>query len=139
MGGIEVLPFGFLVFVSVTLVVANAWGVVDSKLAVTAAAREAVRAYVESSDAASAAAVAKRRATETLEAYGRAGDRASVAEPVVDGAFRRCGQVTMTVSYNVAAVAVPFIGGFGSGISVTSTFTEVIDPFRSGLSGSAEC
>ena len=46
----EVLPFGFLMFVSVTLLLANAWAVIDAKLAVSAAAREAVRAYVESDD-----------------------------------------------------------------------------------------
>ena len=45
-GGMEVLPLGFLVLVSVTLVIANAWGVIDARMAVSAAAREAVRAYV---------------------------------------------------------------------------------------------
>ena len=51
-GGIEVLPFGLLVFIVGTLLVANAWAVVDAKLAVTSAAREAVRSYVEADDGA---------------------------------------------------------------------------------------
>lgn len=134
----EVLPFGILVFVSVTLVIANAWGVVDSKLAVTAAAREAVRVYVES-DRATAAGAAKRRAAETLAAYGRGGRRATIGEPILQGAYRRCGRVTVTVTYDMPIVAVPFIGGFGSLRPVSSTFTEVIDPFRSGLPGLVQC
>ena len=46
-GGIEALPFGLLVFVVGALLVANAWAVVDAKLAVDAAARQATRHYVE--------------------------------------------------------------------------------------------
>ena len=70
-GGIEVLPFGFLLFVSVTLLFVNVWGVIDTKLAVTSAAREAARAYSESDDENSARLAATARATETLTAYGR--------------------------------------------------------------------
>ena len=40
-GGIEVLPFGVLIFVVGSLLVANAWAVVDTKFMVTSAAREA--------------------------------------------------------------------------------------------------
>ena len=49
-GGIEVLPLGMLVLVVGTLLVVNAWAVVDAKLAASAAAREAARAYVEAGD-----------------------------------------------------------------------------------------
>ena len=131
----EVLPFGFLMFVSVTLVIANAWGVIDAKLAVTAAAREAVRAYVEADSPYAGSAAARRRATETLDAYGRGGERAAIGAPALHGGFRRCGRVTLTVSYDLPVVAVPFIGGLGRLQPVTSTFTEVIDPFRSDLPG----
>lgn len=138
-GGAEVLPFGFLIFVAAMLVVANAWGVIDAKLAVTAAAREAVRVYVESPDAATAQAAAQRRAGQTMAAYGRGGSRVTITTPVVVGGFRRCGRVTMTVSYEVPIVAVPFIGGLGKLRPVTSSYTELIDPFRSGLAGTARC
>ena len=43
----EVIPFGVLTFVVGALLIANAWAVVDAKMAVSAAAREATRAYVE--------------------------------------------------------------------------------------------
>ena len=38
-GGIEVLPLGFLVFVGVTLLLAGAWGALDARMAVLAALR----------------------------------------------------------------------------------------------------
>ena len=135
--GIEVLPFGLLVFVSAVLVLANAWGVVDAKMAVTAAAREAVRAYVESPDQSGAAAAARRRALTVLADYGRADAQNAVA--VSGGSFRRCARVTVTVSHPVPVVAVPFIGGFGQLDPVSAAFTELIDPFRSGVPGEAQC
>ena len=134
-GGMEVLPFGFLTFVSMTLVLANAWGVIDAKLAVTAAAREAARAYAEADNPDAGAAAARRRAAETLDAYGRGGGRAAIGQPSVDGQFRRCGRVTVTVAYDLPVVAVPFVGGLGRLQPVASSFTEVIDPFRSGVTG----
>ena len=136
MAGVEVLPFGFLMFVSVTLVIANAWGVIDAKLAVTAAAREGVRAYAEAADPASGAAAARRRAAETLDAYGRGDSRGTVGSPQLTGGFQRCSRVRLAVSYELPIIAVPFIGGLGRPHTVTSTFSEVIDPFRSGLPSS---
>lgn len=135
----EVLPFGFLVFVSATLLFVNAWGVVDAKFAVTAAAREATRAFVEADGATAAHAAASARATETLAAYGRAGDRARVAPPVLDGPYRRCVRVSVTVRYRVPTLVIPWIGGFGSLGTVESTSTEIVDPYRDGLAGPAEC
>ncbi len=137
--GMEVLPFGLLVFVSAVLVLANAWGVVDAKLAVTAAAREAVRAYVESPDQSRAAAAARGRAGAVLAAYGRSDAGNTVDVAVSGGSFRRCARVTVTVSHPVPVVAVPFIGGFGQLEPVAAAFTELIDPFRSGVPGQAEC
>lgn len=135
--GIEVLPFGLLVFVSAVLVLANAWGVVDAKLAVTAAAREAVRAYVESPEESGAAA--RGRALAVLAAYGRSDAENTVHITVSGGSFRRCARVTVTVSHPVPIVAVPFTGGLGRLEPVSAAFTELIDPFRSGLPGQARC
>lgn len=138
-GGIEVLPLGFFIFVAVTLLLVNAWGVIDAKLATTAASREAVRAFVEAPDHLSAVAAADQRANEALAAYGRSGDRATVAAPILADGFVRCARVTLTVSYDVPALVIPFLGGFGDVITVRSTSTELIDPFRDGLSGAAAC
>jgi hypothetical protein len=130
-GGLEVLPFGLLLFVSAMLVVTNAWAVIDSKMAASAAAREATRAYVESTNVSDANDALQARAHEALEAYGRDGDRVEIevdAEP-----FGRCARVTVLVSYRVPALTVPFIGGFGSGVVARSRHSEVVDPYRSGL------
>ena len=136
-GGIEVLPFGFLLFVGVTLLLVNVWGVIDAKLAVTSAAREAARAYSESDNEASARRGAVARATETLAAYGRGGDRASVDVPVLRQ-FERCTRVTVTVSYELPGVAVPFLGGLGAR-TVASSFTEIVDPYRDRIAKEAKC
>jgi Flp pilus assembly protein TadG len=131
--GIEVLPFGFLVLVAGTLLVVNAWAVVDAKFAVTAAAREAARAYVEAPDEGSARAAAEQRAIEALAAHGRGDpDRIEVSVDAPEG-FGRCVPVVVTVSYRVPALSVPFVGGFGRALTVRSTHTELVDPYRDGL------
>ena len=138
-GGLEVLPFGFLIFVAGTLLLANVWGVIDAKLATTSAAREAARAFVEGSDVHSASAEAEYRAQEALAAYGRNDERATIQAPSLPEGFARCNRVSITVTYDVPAVFVPFIGGFGDLAPVESTYTELIDPFRDGLPGPASC
>lgn len=133
-GGIEVLPFAFLLFVMGTLFIANVWAVVDAKLAVGAAAREATRAYVEADDAESAEAAASAVVHETLAAHGRDdGARVTIDPVVLDGPFGRCTRVTVTVHYRVPALALPWLGGLGDGIDAAATHSEVIDPYRSGL------
>ena len=101
--GIEVLPFGLLTFVVGALLVANAWAVIDAKLAVSAAAREATRAFVE----------------------------APADTDPLDALFARCETVRFEASYRIPAIRVPWIGGFGDGIFTASArHSEVVDPFR---------
>ena len=139
-GGFEALPFGFLVFVAGTLLLVNAWAVVDGKIAASAAAREAARAFAESPGPAGAAlAEAERAAVDALEGHGRDPDRMDVewAEPV---RFARCARATVTVTYRVPTVSVPWIGAFGDGVVETSaSHSEIVDPYRSGLPGAPAC
>jgi putative hemolysin len=147
-GGIEALPFGLLIFVVGILLIANAWAVVDAKLAVDAAARQAGRSYVEADvgdafTAGDAEAAAVRAGREALAAHGRDPEAASVALTglaTVGGqeGFTRCARATFTASYEVPALTIPWIGGFGDGFQVTSTHSELIDPYRDGVPGSAE-
>lgn len=147
-GGVEALPFGILVFVVGALLMANAWAVVDAKMAVDAAARQATRHFVEAEvgdaggtlDAEQDALAAGRAA---LEAHGRDPLAATVALTSLDGAggqadFTRCARATFTATYEVPALTIPWIGGFGSGIDVSSSHSELVDPYRSGVPGSAE-
>jgi magnesium and cobalt exporter, CNNM family len=152
-GGIEAMPFGLLVFVVGATLVANAWAVVDAKFAVDAAAREATRSYVEAEiDGAGGGGSDRTRAAEdiaveaglaALTAHGRDPVAAQVGltalEPVGgQSGFTRCARATFTASYEVPALTLPWIGGFGHGIDVTSSHSELVDPYRSGVPGSAE-
>lgn len=131
--GIEALPFGFLFFVAMVLLVANAWAVVDARMAVAAAAREAARALVEAPPA-DGLTVAEARARTVLAAYGRdEPDRVRLPAPVVEGgSLTRCARVTVTVEYEVPALVVPFLGGFGDGITASAAHSELVDPYRDG-------
>ncbi len=137
MGGVEAAIFGVLVFVFGTLVVANAWGVVDAKLATTSAAREAARSYVEARSASEAELVAQRAAEEAVTGHGRRVERMELDR--VQGGFARCARVTLEVRYRAPVVAVPLLGESGSGFTVSSRHSEVVDPYRSGAPGQAAC
>ena len=133
-GGIEVLPFGFLVFVAGTLLLANAWGAIEGKIAASAAAREAARAYVESAGPADAAwADAQAAAAAAIEGHGSDPARMRLRS-VGPLSFERCARVTFEVTYDVATVDVPWIGAFGDGfVSTSARHSEVVDPYRSGV------
>lgn len=141
MGGVEMLPFGLLVFVIGTLLVANAWAVVDARMATDAAAREATRRYVEAEVASRAEADAVAAGREALAAFGRDPDNGTVALTRLEsrnGGYSRCARATFTATYQVPALTLPWIGGFGDGFTVTSTHSELVDPYRNGVPGSAE-
>ena len=131
--GWEALPFGFLVFLVGGLIAANAWAVVDAKMAVTAAAREGARTFVEAGEAASARPEAVAAAGAALAAHGRE----PAGEVEVAGSFRRCATVTVTVAHTVPAIVLPWVGGFGSGVTTRASHAEVVDPLRSGVGGEA--
>lgn len=139
-GGLEAIPFGLLVFVVGVLLIANAWAVVDAKLAVDAAAREAVRTYVESGGGSDGERAAVAAAREALEGHGRDPARLVLDIRLPDGiGFRRCTPVVVRASYEVPAVPLPWIGGFGDGIDVAARHSERVDPFRDGVEGEAAC
>jgi hypothetical protein len=140
-GGVEVLPFSILIFVVGSLLVLNAWAVVDVKFAVDAATREAVRAFVEAPDEATATRRADRAAREAITGHGRDGAKLTVSP--VDygdgGSFARCAPVTIRASYPVPALSLPWLGRHGDAFRVSSSHTEVVDPYRSGLRASGSC
>lgn len=136
-GGVEVLPFSVLIFVFGTLLLVNAWGVIDAKFAVTSASREATRTLAESNDVGAGDAAARRAAEDAIAAYGRDPSRLELTGPT--GALVRCGTVSYTATYPVPAIQIPVIGGFGSAFEVTSTHSSRVDALRSGLPGEATC
>ena len=133
--GLEALAFGVLVFVFGTLVVVNAWAVVDAKFATSAAAREAVRAVVQAErtdlTVTQLEARAAGAARQAFVAHGYA------AAPILTDAtlaLSRCATVAVTVELEVAATVVPGVVSPAT-YPVRSSYAEVVDPFRSGLEG----
>ena len=129
--GIEALPFGLLTFVVGALLVANAWAVIDAKIAVSSAAREATRAFVEAPADADPLALAEAAARSAIDGAGRDPDQL-VLTPL-DATFARCETVRFEASYRIPAIRVPWVGGYGSGFTATARHAEVVDPYRTGV------
>lgn len=138
-GGWEIVPFGLLVFVVGTLLLANAWAVLDAKLAVVEAAREGARTFVRADDETAARAEAHRREVDVMRARHRGTDRVVYVDPTVTPAFERCGRVTVTVRDTVPALVLPFLARWGRGFTVEASQRELIDPYRSGLPEVSDC
>ena len=134
-GGLEAIPFGLLIFVVAVLLIANAWAVVDAKLAVTAAAREAARTWVEGSGD---PAPAEAAAAEAVAGHGRDPERLELDLSAPTG-FGRCAPVVVRATYVVPALSLPWVGGFGDGFEVSARHSERVDPFRDDLEGGATC
>jgi hypothetical protein len=135
-GGIEALFFGLLVLVLGTLVIANAWGVIDAKVAAAGAAREATQAFVQAPTGSDPTAMARAAAVRAILAQGRDAARMTV---LVSGNLSRCSRVVAEVRYRVPLIVVPMLGGMGSGFTASARHSELVDPYRSGLARTASC
>lgn len=133
--GWEAIPFGLLVFVVGTLLIANAWGVVDAKMAASAAAREGARAFVEADDLQDGLVRMETMVEAALDGHGRDKREATITW---EGRFARCAPVAVTVAVRVEAIALPWIGGLDD-LVARATHAEIVDPLRSGLPGEATC
>jgi hypothetical protein len=135
-GGLEALAFGLLIFVLGSLVVANAWAVVDAKFAADTAARQAARTYVETGQSAAGASRAAQAAgLASLTGW----HRTSGATIDITADYRRCGRVVVRAASLVPYVRIPLIGATRGGITVAATHAELVDPYRNGVPGEAEC
>lgn len=135
--GLTALPLGLLTFVVGVVLVANAWAVIDAKMAVSAAAREATRAFVETPAGADPMARAEAAARDALRGAGR--DPGRMQLRALRAALVRCAVVRFEARYPVAALTVPWVGGYGSGFTAAARHAEVVDPFRTGLAPGAPC
>ena len=137
-GGFEGLLFGLLLFVVGTMLVANAWAVIDTKAAADDAARQAARTYVEAPSEVLAADDAQQAAGNALMGFGRDPSRAGVSV-TAGGGFGRCQRITVTVTYPSPLLELPWIGRVGSAERVRASHSELVDPYRTGLPGTATC
>lgn len=128
-GGADALIFGVLIFVTMSLAIVNLWATIEAKIAVSAAAHDAARAFVEAPTSASAQQRATSAALDVLHARG-----VHLTPTIsVDGAFTRCARVTVTVRTTVTGLALGWLGGWGNH-QVAARASELVDPYRSDAS-----
>lgn len=139
--GIELLPFGLLVFVIGVLFFAQVWAVFEAKSAASSAARETTRTFVETPagvGVAEANGISRDAGMDAMSAQGRDPSRTSI-DPIGRLSLERCARVTFEVTYAVPIINIPLLNGFGDGLTVRSRHSEIVDPFRDGLTGSVTC
>jgi hypothetical protein len=130
--GLEGLAFGVLVLLTGTLLIVNAWAVVDTRIALDAAAEEYLRAYTEAGDARAAAAAGEEAARSSLAARG-------VATPVLitapdPAAFGPCTSAHVEIEATVPAARLPFVGGLGT-THLHVRHDELVDAHREVVGG----
>lgn len=136
--GAEALAFGVLIFVLGTLLIVNTWAVVDARFATAAAAREAVRAAVETPVGQDPLEQARRAAGVALDGHGIDPATAQVV-PIDDLRLARCEELAIRVTLEVDALVLPGIERRIAAFTVTGEHREVVDPFRSGLEVAGAC
>ncbi len=137
--GFEVLPFLVLVFMVGSLMFAQFWAVLDAKMVTTAGVRQAVRTFVEQpgkSSVSQARSRAIQAGEDVISANNLSGE--SAVRAVGSFSLRRCARATFEATHQVPALRLP-LGTSSAPISVRSQHSELVDPFRSGLSGRANC
>lgn len=142
MAGAEALALGVVVFVVGALLVLSGWRLVDGKLAVETAAREAARALVEApvpvlTDPVAGPAIADAAARATMAAHRGPDDVPDATwrfvETLVEGMAARCAPITAAVVVDVDTVPLPLVGrGFGT-VRLVGHHTERVEPYRGGL------
>lgn len=138
-GGFAGLLFGLAIFVVGTLLAAYAWSVVETKAAASAAAREAARSYIDAPSSAAGLDAARQAALSALS--GRVSDPGRASVTLDSGVFGRCQRITISVSYPAPALQLPLVRRIGplGGKTVRAQHSELIDPYRTGLAGRAQC
>lgn len=138
-GGFAGLLFGLAIFLVGTLLAAYAWSVVETKAAVSAAAREAARSFIAAPSSGAGLDAARRAALAALT--GRVSDSRRASVTLTSGVFGRCERVTISVAYPAPAVRLPLVRTIGplGGLMVRADHSELVDPYRTGLPGSAQC
>ena len=136
--GIETIPFGILVFVSVTLLIVNAWGIVTNQGAADSIAREYLRAYTSADSRADALSAGGQVAQLVAADRGLQAGRVHITVPTTWGP---CVTAQVTVTVDEPEIRAPFLGGFGTS-ELTATHRDRIDAYRAGVTGTdagADC
>jgi Flp pilus assembly protein TadG len=137
--GAEAVAIALILGIAIVLLFANVWVLVDAKMRVGEAAREGARAIVEANTPGDSPTQTAR--TAGSEAFLGASRLVHAPEYVVraDNGFGRCGRVAVQVRARIRTITLPFVGRWSPDFEVQSTHSEIIDPFRSGLTGELTC
>ena len=133
--GAEVIAGCIVLVIGLVFVFSNLWMVLDAKMAVSGAARNAAQAYVEANSQQGAESAAQTEVRELLAP--RFAGRWN-AETTI-GRFERCQPISVEVSVTLPLIAVPFLGSVGGTKTVSARHASRIDPFRSGVPGEVDC
>jgi hypothetical protein len=126
--GAESLALGVLVLIGGSLLLVNAWAVIDTQVALDAAAREYLRAYTQASSPSDAGREARRALGDVLADRERLAATLTLVEPDPD-TFGPCSPALVELRAEVPAVEVPFLDGLGRR-SVTVRHVELVDAHR---------
>jgi len=133
--GLEGLLFGSLILLGGTVLIVNAWAVIDVRQSLDTAAREYLRAYSEAPAAATGAVDGAIAVDDALD--GRDALRRSLRIVAPDPSrFGPCAEATVVLSVTVPSARIPFVGAFGS-TEVRVRHSELIDAHREVTSGDA--
>ena len=125
--GLEGLVFGVLVLMAGTVLVVDAWSVLDTRSSLDGAAREYLRAYTEAADPRTAADEGDRAARGALDGRGTVpAVRITAPDP---GRFGPCARAEVELAATVPAVRLPFVGDFGT-TEIRVRHAELVDAHR---------
>lgn len=129
--GLEGVLFAVLILLVGTLIVVNAWSVLQTRRTLDGAAREYLRAYTEGDGPDDAVASGRRALAAVLSGESRIGSHGPAVR--IDGPdpgrFGPCVEAEVAISAVVPAARIPFVGTFGS-TTVRVTHTELVDAHR---------
>lgn len=126
--GAESLALGTLILIGGVLLVTNAWAVIDSRLALDAAAREYLRSYTQASSPSEAAEGGLRAVDEVLADRPRLAADTRVVAPDPSG-FGPCSPAVVELRSRVPTVNMPFLDGFAP-VTVRVRHVELVDAHR---------
>lgn len=127
--GFESIPLGIVLFVSVTLIVVNAWAIVDTRATLGSAARDYLRAYTR--EPTRAAGITAGSAAAGRSIGERTGEQVvTISHP--NEPFGPCRAATVEITVEVRAIRVPFLGGLGT-TEVSTTQSELVQPYGTAI------
>jgi hypothetical protein len=133
--GLEGLVFSMLILFGGTILVVDAWAVIDTRVALDGAAREYLRAYTEAPDPATAASSGDTALRDAMA--DRPGLRAALrVEAPNPTRFGPCSEADVVLTATVPSIRIPYVGDFGT-TAVRVRHSELVDAHREVINGAA--